>query len=132
MYRNLVGVFAVVLVALVLVGITFSATADTPADFIFVNGTEPKSLDPHIMTGQPEGRIADSIFEGLMYRDPKTLRPVPGLLIATEWPEFLTVDLDAVAAAMKGYRVVDARNLLDPAAVRSAGLDYWGLGRPGA
>ena len=37
-----------------------------------------------------------------------------------------------VAAAMKGYRVVDARNLLDSAAVRAAGLDYWGLGRPGA
>jgi UDPglucose 6-dehydrogenase len=54
------------------------------------------------------------------------------LLVATEWPEFADVDMGAVAAAMKGYRVVDARNLLDPAAVRAAGLDYWGLGRPGA
>ena len=54
------------------------------------------------------------------------------LLVATEWPEFGTVDMAAVASAMKGHRVVDARNLLDPAAVRSAGLDYWGLGRPGA
>lgn len=54
------------------------------------------------------------------------------LLVATEWPEFLTVDLGEVAEAMKGHRVVDARNLLDPSAVRAAGLDYWGLGRPGA
>jgi UDPglucose 6-dehydrogenase len=54
------------------------------------------------------------------------------LLIATEWPEFLTVDMGEVARAMKGHRVVDARNLLDPATVRAAGLDYWGLGRPGA
>lgn len=54
------------------------------------------------------------------------------LLVATEWPEFVSVDMKQVAEAMKGYRVVDARNLLDPAAVRSAGLDYWGLGRPGA
>lgn len=54
------------------------------------------------------------------------------LLVATEWPEFGTVDLEEVAKAMKGYRVVDARNLLDSAAVRAAGLDYWGLGRPGA
>ena len=54
------------------------------------------------------------------------------LLVATEWPEFVTVDMTAVARAMKGHRVVDARNLLDPAAVRGAGLDYWGLGRPGA
>ncbi len=54
------------------------------------------------------------------------------LLIATEWPEFREVDLTEVAQVMKGYRVVDARNLLDPASVRGAGLDYWGLGRPGA
>jgi UDPglucose 6-dehydrogenase len=54
------------------------------------------------------------------------------LLVATEWPEFTTVDMTEVAKAMKGHRVVDARNLLDSSAVRSAGLDYWGLGRPGA
>ena len=54
------------------------------------------------------------------------------LLVATEWPEFGTLDMNRVASAMKGHRVVDARNLLDSAAVRAAGLDYWGLGRPGA
>jgi UDPglucose 6-dehydrogenase len=54
------------------------------------------------------------------------------LLVATEWPEFAEVDMDQVADVMKGHRVVDTRNLLDPVAVRSAGLDYWGFGRPGA
>ncbi len=54
------------------------------------------------------------------------------LLVATEWPEFMTIDMTQVARAMKGHRVVDARNLLDPITVRAAGLDYWGLGRPGA
>jgi UDPglucose 6-dehydrogenase len=54
------------------------------------------------------------------------------LLIATEWPEFVTVDMGAVAGAMRGHRVVDARNILDPKKVRAVGLDYWGLGRPGA
>jgi UDPglucose 6-dehydrogenase len=53
------------------------------------------------------------------------------LLVATEWPEFAEVDMTEVASVMKGYRVVDSRNLLDPTAVRAAGLDYWGLGRPG-
>jgi len=37
-----------------------------------------------------------------------------------------------IARVMRGHRVVDSRNLLDPAAVRGAGLDYWGFGRPGA
>jgi UDPglucose 6-dehydrogenase len=54
------------------------------------------------------------------------------LLVATEWPEFKTVDLTEVARLMRGHRIVDARNLLDPKAVRAVGLDYWGLGRPGA
>jgi UDPglucose 6-dehydrogenase len=54
------------------------------------------------------------------------------LLVATEWPEFAEVDLTEVAKLMRGHRVVDARNLLDPKLVRKVGLDYWGLGRPGA
>ena len=54
------------------------------------------------------------------------------LLVATEWPEFAEVDLTEVARLMRGHRVVDARNLLDPKHVRKVGLDYWGLGRPGA
>ena len=54
------------------------------------------------------------------------------LLVATEWPEFTEVDMTDVAKVMRGHRVVDARNLLDSSNVRSAGLDYWGLGRPGA
>ncbi len=54
------------------------------------------------------------------------------LLVATEWPEFNAVDMTQVARSMRGHRVVDARNLLDPKTVRSAGLDYWGFGRPGA
>lgn len=51
------------------------------------------------------------------------------LLVATEWPEFTRVDLRAVADAMRGSVVVDARNLLDPAGVRAAGLTYVGVGR---
>jgi len=54
------------------------------------------------------------------------------LLVATEWPEFSAIDMAEVGRVMRGHRVVDARNLLDPKAVRAAGLDYWGLGRPGA
>ncbi|MHC5011544.1 MAG: peptide ABC transporter substrate-binding protein [Planctomycetota bacterium] len=85
MYRNLLGILSVFAIALLLVGVTFSTTVEVPPDFRFVNGTEPKSLDPHIMTGQPEGRIADAIFEGLLYRDPRSLRPVPG--VAAGMPE---------------------------------------------
>jgi oligopeptide transport system substrate-binding protein len=49
----------------------------------FINGTEPQTLDPNRMTGQPEGRIADAIFEGLTRRDARTMRSVPG--VAQSW-----------------------------------------------
>jgi len=54
------------------------------------------------------------------------------VLVATEWPEFLRVDLAEVAKRMHGDLVFDARNLLDPQIVREAGLRYESLGRPKA
>jgi len=39
------------------------------ADLVFVNGAEPESLDPAIITGQPEGRIVQALFEGLCAYD---------------------------------------------------------------
>jgi UDPglucose 6-dehydrogenase len=51
------------------------------------------------------------------------------LLIATEWPEFQAVDLRTVRDAMVGNVIVDARNILDPDAVRRLGMVYVGVGR---
>jgi UDPglucose 6-dehydrogenase len=62
---------------------------------------------------------------------PDPLAAVDGadvLLVATEWPQFLQVDPVAVKKAMRGSSVVDARNLLDGAAFRAAGLSYLGVG----
>ncbi|MEM7167939.1 MAG: peptide ABC transporter substrate-binding protein [Planctomycetota bacterium] len=48
------------------------------ADFVFVNSTTPASLDPHKVTGTPEGRLLRALFEGLTIGDPATLAPRPG------------------------------------------------------
>lgn len=39
------------------------------ADLVFINGAEPETLDPAIITGQPEGRIVNALFEGLCTYD---------------------------------------------------------------
>ena len=52
------------------------------------------------------------------------------LVVATEWPEFAEVDLAQVRKVMRGHRIVDTRNLLEPAHVRQVGFDYVGMGRP--
>lgn len=111
-------------------GVTFKAGTDdvreSPAlriaELLEEDGAEVVAYDPEGTTDQVT-MVAGPI---------EATRDADVLFVATEWPEFLTVDMTEVAEAMKGYRVVDSRNLLDPTAVRAAGLDYWGLGRPNA
>ncbi len=81
--RNLT---ASILVLAILAGATkalFFNTSLPPADFTFVNETEIKSLDPAIVTGHPENRIINAVFEGLTKLHPETLEPIPGL--AKNW-----------------------------------------------
>lgn len=111
-------------------GVAFKAGTDdvreSPASriarILIQDGAEVVCYDPK--GRDPELRHADSAIAAVEGADV--------LLILTEWPEFLRVDLTEVAERMRGHRVVDARNLLDPRTVRRAGLDYWGLGRPSA
>ena len=51
--------------------------------FIFNNGTDPETLDPHLMTGVPEMRLVEALFEGLVTYDPADLTPRPG--VAKSW-----------------------------------------------
>src|SRR6056297_1065510 len=72
-------------------GQTAEAAQEEPAEFIIVNGTEPESLDLHLISGVPEHRIYMSIFEGLITYDPETAGPVPGLAESWEVSEDGTV-----------------------------------------
>jgi UDPglucose 6-dehydrogenase len=51
------------------------------------------------------------------------------LAVLTEWDEFRFCDLDRVSELMATPRVVDVRNILDPAALRRRGFHYEGMGR---
>lgn len=42
------------------------------------NGAEPEAIDPGVISGQPDGRVARTLFEGLTTPDPRTLEPLPG------------------------------------------------------
>jgi oligopeptide transport system substrate-binding protein len=53
------------------------------ADLTIINGGEPESLDPAIVTGQAEMRTVQGMFEGLTRLDAKTARAIPGL--AERW-----------------------------------------------
>jgi oligopeptide transport system substrate-binding protein len=47
-------------------------------------GSEPRTLDPGVMEGIPEGQIAEALFEGLVISDPKDgAKQIPG--VAESW-----------------------------------------------
>jgi oligopeptide transport system substrate-binding protein len=83
MYRTLAGLVAAVLVALLLAGLSFSATSRQPADIRILNAIEPESLDPQQVNGSHAGRIATALFEGLTRHEATSLRPAPG--VAQSW-----------------------------------------------
>ncbi len=49
--------------------------------------------------------------------------------LLTEWEELRWLDFERVRSLMRRPAVVDARNLLDPAAMRRRGFEYTGIGR---
>ncbi len=53
------------------------------ANLTILNGAEPQSLDPALLTGQADMRVAIGLFEGLTRFEPKTSRAIPGL--AERW-----------------------------------------------
>ncbi|WP_396231561.1 UDP binding domain-containing protein [Geobacillus zalihae] len=60
----------------------------------------------------------------------EAIQGADGLVIATDWDEFRTLDWGQVKAAMNGTLVFDGRNCLDRHAVEQSGLRYMGVGRP--
>jgi oligopeptide transport system substrate-binding protein len=82
-YRTLAGLLATLAAGLLLAVLSFSASARKPANVRFVNGVEPDTLDPDLLTGQPGGRIASALFEGLTRPEASSLRAAPG--VASSW-----------------------------------------------
>ncbi len=75
---------ATLALSLALVPALFSGCGSSShrADFTFINGAEPETLDPALVTGQPEGRLTYALFEGLTSFD-SAGKPVPG--VAQSW-----------------------------------------------
>ena len=51
------------------------------------------------------------------------------VLILTEWPQFLNVDMGQLRKSMSVPLIVDGRNLLEPSAARGSGFEYYSIGR---
>ncbi len=110
-------------------GLTFKARTDDRRDSpaieiihrLTARGATVKAFDPTV-EGQIDG------FE--VCRDPYgACAGAAVLVVLTEWDEFRWLDFVKVREAMTEPRIVDARNLLDPATARRRGFAYTGIGR---
>jgi UDPglucose 6-dehydrogenase len=82
----------------------------------------------------PEGAVAARplLPESVNYCQ-DALEAVQGadaMVLITEWNEFRSISPERLVRAMRGRVVVDLRNVFDPAAMLTAGLDYTSVGRP--
>jgi len=91
-------------------------------------GATVRAYDPAITEEHAATREA---LQGIdVHQDPYA--PCEGadvLVVLTEWDELRWLDFAKVAGLMSHPRVVDTRNLLEPALVRRRGFDYVGVGR---
>jgi UDPglucose 6-dehydrogenase len=117
-------------------GLTFKARTDdlrqSPALEVLHRlralGADVRAYDPAVPVTAAD---TDSRLEGIeVAGDPYGVcEGASVLVVLTEWDEFRRLDFTKVATALEEPRVVDARNLLDPAALRRRGFTYEGIGR---
>jgi UDPglucose 6-dehydrogenase len=114
-------------------GLTFKAETDDLRDSpalvicrrLLEEGARVQAYDP------AAGEYAAALVPGLDVR-PDAHEAASGahaIALLTEWDEFRWLDFERVAQSMQGQAIVDARNLLDPAAMRRRGFNYDAVGR---
>jgi UDPglucose 6-dehydrogenase len=114
-------------------GLTFKAETDDLRDSpavaiarrLCAAGASVRAFDP--AAGEQAGRLVPELEICSDAYDAATGADVVALL--TEWDEFRWLDYPRIRDAMRTAAVVDARNLLDPAAMRRIGFTYDGVGR---
>jgi UDPglucose 6-dehydrogenase len=109
-------------------GLAFKAGTDDLRDSpalaiirrLVAGGARVRAFDPAVTTALDTIEVVSDPYEAA--------RDADLLLVLTEWPQFAEVRLDKVAELMRGLRIVDARNIIDPALATNAGFVYEGMG----
>jgi UDPglucose 6-dehydrogenase len=121
-------------------GLTFKANTDDRRDSpslqiahrLVALGAQVQAFDPTVdvaLDGSIDGAPEDLRGLGLRADPYEAASGASVVVVLTEWDEFRWLDFSRVLNVMATPSIVDARNLLDPAAVRRMGFTYSGIGR---
>ncbi|KWX69138.1 UDP-glucose/GDP-mannose dehydrogenase family protein [Mycobacterium sp. NAZ190054] len=115
-------------------GLTFKAGTsdirDSPAlavcAHLAAQGAVVSGYDPQLPAIDPDELDRAGV---VAVDDPyRATKSADAIVLLTEWPEFGDLDWSHIAEHAPGAVVADTRTMLDPVAVRSAGLGYLGSG----
>jgi UDPglucose 6-dehydrogenase len=120
-------------VTIALLGLTFKADTDdlrdSPAIFVarrlLEEGAVVRAFDPGA-GDRPRALVPGIELCADAY---DAAAGADAIALLTEWDQFRWLDFDRLRDAMRGDAIIDARNLLDPAAMRRRGFAYQGVGR---
>ena len=110
-------------------GLTFKAHTndlrDSPAlrivDQLKMQGASINAFDPTVTKPLPQTNLCKTAIDACALAD--------AILIATEWPEFASLDPSEIGTVVQSKNMIDARNILDADLWRAAGFTYQGVGR---
>jgi len=117
-------------------GLTFKARTDDLRDSpalavigrLINRGAKVQAFDPTVRDEhRDDPRLAGILLAADAYA---ACEGADTVALLTEWDEFRWLDFDKVRGLLNHPAIVDARNLLDPAALRRRGFAYFAIGRP--
>lgn len=115
-------------------GLTFKPNTDDMRDSPAIDivaglveaGATVRTFDPEGMTEAKKLLPPEVVYCDDAYA---TLPGAECLVIVTEWNEFRAIDLDRVKTLLGAPRIVDLRNVYEPAEMRELGFEYRSIGR---
>jgi UDPglucose 6-dehydrogenase len=117
-------------------GLAFKANTDdmreAPSlkviDALTAAGAKVRAYDP-VALANARSIIKDNKNVEFTNSAEAALKGADVLAVITEWLEFRSPNFEDLARKLKAKAIFDGRNLYDPATVRTAGLQYFGIGR---
>jgi UDPglucose 6-dehydrogenase len=98
------------------------------ANMLMAQGASIKAYDPAAMENAGKAMSGPVKFCSDAY---EVADGSDALLILTEWNQFRKLDLGRLKGLLKSPRIIDLRNIYDPANVKKFGFEYVCVGRGG-
>ncbi len=116
-------------------GVAFKAETDDVRDSVAVSIAEALARQgAYVAAYDPKGMANAKKVTGPIvdYVDSKedAIRDADVLVLATEWQEFVTMDMAAAKVQLKAPVIVDLRNVFSPEEMATLGFTYYSIGRP--